>query len=256
MAQIGLQVGNDKFISAPAHGVVARAAAIAQDIRYLRQDPIARLVAVQVVDRFQIVQVDHHQHHSRGCGVTFRSRGNRRAHELCEHLLQIAPVAEPRERVGETGFLELQVEIFELPIALGELERAVPYLHLQALRVFRLAPQFALLDGPQPVDHQRREQPIDYARPPGCPRRGRYPHGKRQSRIAPGSITVGRAHAERVVTGGQVRIRHAALGTRFHPGAVKSLQHVPVAIVIRGSEIESGKLERYHRVLVAQGDRL
>jgi len=33
MAQIGLQVGNDKFISAPAHGVVARAAAIAQDIR-------------------------------------------------------------------------------------------------------------------------------------------------------------------------------------------------------------------------------
>ena len=142
--------------------------------------------------------------------------------------------------------------MLELAVALGELDRAVPHLHLQAPRVLRFALQLALLGGPQPVDDERSEQRITHARPPGGPRRGSYRHGERQPALVPDTVAVGGAHAEHVVAGGQIRVRHAALRARFHPAAVESLQHVPITIGGGGCEIERRKLERHHRVLVPE----
>jgi hypothetical protein len=94
---------HQELLAAPSRDRVGRAAHAAQHVRHLHEHAIAGIVPELIVDRLEVVDVDHHEHdvalarRPRFVGHAMLARGRGRVG--LDRLQHVAPIAQAGERV-------------------------------------------------------------------------------------------------------------------------------------------------------------
>ena len=167
-------------------------------------------------------------------------------------LQQIAAIPRARERVCQARFLELLVERFELPVAIGELFGPSVYLELELAVIFRLALELPCLDARIGIDDADDALAIDYVGPPRSPRWRNDVHLDREASIVPYPVAIGGLDPESIFTRREIRIGGSAEIPGLDPAFVEAFELIHVAVFLGLGIVERGKFEGDDVVLVGK----
>ena len=247
-----------ELVAAPADQHVGGAAGLLQHRAHAQQHLVARGVAAGVVDRLEVVEVDHHERQVEGARVVaLLLRDVAPAHEvrvLRDVLEEEAAVAQAGQRVGEARLRQLQVQLLEvwLRAASSTVRLCTSCSSRRAYCASRST--FALLRAHERPQGAAQHQRVGHERPPAQPGRRLHAHGQLEAGLVPDAVVVGGAHAQAVVAGRQVGVGHAPHAAEVDPVGVEALQLVRVAVAAGRRVVERRELEGHHVVAVAEVD--
>src|SRR5262249_16799757 len=161
------------------------------------------LVAMEIVDGLEVVQVDHEQSRCARRRIGLRRGRDQRGNGF----VQVAPVTKTRERVGHGCLAQTLIRTLEIVVTTTQLSGALFHFALQSVRIESLAAELFLLALPDRENQQTEREHIRRSGP-GCRPEWRLDaHRYRKTGVVPDSIAVGRAHPEGVLATPEICVR-------------------------------------------------
>ena len=219
---------HQELLTAPAHEVIAVAKHLGQTGTNLAQHRVAARMAVQVVDLFEVVDIDQEEHQIRIRRQPFAAlqravvAAQRERHVGLDPLVEKAPVVQPGQGVGQAHFLQR-----------GGPRADVPGEH----QVARASPE-------QPIRQAHQQRQCHTAKPALLPPRGQHLHRDRQLVAAPDTGPVHRTDAQPIVARRQIAVTRAAQPSPgVDPLLIHTVQAVAVADAVGVAVVEHRKFD-------------